>query len=458
MRRRIPYLAILFVLVFLANIRAAPAADLKDFYPSLAAQAQTEVGVFLTGSSLSGSNQFLATFESGAALVQFSSQIADQFNYYPVGSTVAAFTYKFDPNLNVFERSTDGLGPLFSERGQTVGKGKLNIAFGYSSIDYDVFQGQNLGNYNLTKGNAPVIVIPPSTTTIPPTPPPIAGRPFVPPPFPHVSFTGSIFLGKNLIHFVIPPCGLITCPASGGFPATGPPGTYTLGASIPNVTLDTDIHTDVYALFVNYGVTDKLDVGIVVPYLATWLKGSVQADGLINPTTGNTFSVRTSGSAQSSGIGDIVLRAKMNFYDGEYGALASRLDFYAPTGDPDNFRGFGQPATSASLVYSAALGIFSPHLAVGFLWRFNDQNLNELRYAAGADLRITEWLTATADFLFNQNPQHNDVGNYILSAATGIKFNPWRRLVFSANLLWRLNEQGLRALVIPSAAVEYTFR
>jgi len=202
-RRRIPYLASFLVLACVAPVCAARAADLKDFYPSLAAQAETEVGVFLTGSSLSGSNQFLATFASGAALVQFSSQIADQFNYYPVGSTVAAFTYKFDPNLNIFERSTDGLGPLFSERGQTVGKGKLNIAFGYSSIDYDVFQGQNLGNYDLTKGNSPVIVIPPSTTTIPPTPSPVVGQPFVSPP--HVSFTGSILLGKNLIHFVIRP-------------------------------------------------------------------------------------------------------------------------------------------------------------------------------------------------------------------------------------------------------------
>jgi len=460
-RKRIPYLTILLVLLCFARGRATQAADLKDFYPNLAAQAQAEVGVFLTGSSFSGSSQFLSTFESGAALVQFSSQIADQFNYYPVGSTVAGFTYKFDPNLNIFERSTDGLGPLFSERGQTTGKGKLNIALGYSSIDYDVFQGQNLGNYDLTSGGAPVIVIPPSPNNVihGPTPPSNPGNSLPPGPPPLVTFNaGSLVLGKSLIHFVIPPCGSSTCSAAGGFPASGTPGTYTLGASIPKVSLDTDIHTDVYALFVNYGVTDKLDVGIVVPYLATWLKGSVQANGLIDPSTGSTFSVRTSGSASSSGIGDIVLRAKMNFVEGEYGAVASRLDFYVPTGDADNFRGFGQPATGASLIYSAALGIFSPHVSVGFLWRFNDQALNEMRYAVGGDLRITEWLTATTDFLLNQNTQHNEVGNYIASAATGIKFNPWRRLVLSANLLWRLNEQGLRALVVPSASIEYTFR
>jgi len=464
-RKHIPYLAILLTLPCIVAARAAQAADLKDFYPDLAAKAETNVGVFLTGSSFSSSSQFLATFDSGAALVQFSTQITDQFNYYPVGSTVAGFTYKFDPNLNIFERSTDGLGPLLSERGQTTGKGKLNIALGYSWIDYDEFQGQNLGNYNLTSGGAPVITIAPSPTNVIPPPTfitiPTDGGP-VRRQVPSTNFvtfnSGLLLLGKGLVHFVIPPCGSGVCKAIGGFPATGTPGTYTLAASIPNVTLDTNIETDAYALFVNYGVTDKLDVGIVVPYLAIWLKGSVQATGLVDPSTGRTFSVQTSGSARSSGIGDIVLRAKMNFFEGEYGALASRLDFYVPTGDADNFRGFGQPAAGASLIYSAALGIFSPHMSVGFLWRFNDQSLNEMRLAVGGDMRITEWLTATTDVLLNQNTQHNDVGNSLLSVATGIKFNPWRRLVLSTNLLWRLNDQGLRTLVIPSVSVEYTFR
>jgi hypothetical protein len=437
---------------------SAEAADLKDFYPNLAAQAQTNVGVFLTG-SFSGTSQFLSTFNSATALVQFSTQITDQFNYYPVGSTVAGFTYRFDPNLNIFERSTDGLGPLLSERGQTVGEGKINVAFGYSWIDYDRFQGQSLKNYNLTSGGAPVIVVSPSpNNTISPPPPsfPVGTRP---PVQPSVIFNSApLLLGKNLVHFVIPPCGSPPCNASGGFPASGSPGSYTLLAQVPNVTLDTSIETEAYALFVNYGVTDKLDVGVVVPYLATWLKGSVQATGLVDPSSGRALSSQTSGSAQSSGIGDLVLRAKMNFLDGEYGALASRVDFYVPTGDADNFRGFGHPAAGASLIYSAALGPFSPHASVGFLWRIDAQQFNEMRFALGGDVRITPWLTATSDLLLNQNTAQYNVGNTVLSAATGIKFNPWRRLVLSTNLLWRLNDQGLRALVIPSVAVEYTFR
>jgi hypothetical protein len=457
-RKHHPYAAP-FVLLWIVAARGAQAGDLKDFYPNLAAQAQADVGVVLTG-SFSGSGQFLSTFNSASALVQFSTQIADQFNYYPVGSTVAAFTYKFDPNMNIFQRSTDGLGPLLSERGQTTGEGKLNVALGYSFIDYDQFQGQHLNNYNLTRGGAPVIVISPSPNNtisgpIPSTP---VGAERPPPP-PSVIFnSGLLSLGKNLVHFVIPACAVPPCKAAGGFPASGTPGSYTLAASIPNVTLDTSIETDAYALFLNYGVTDRLDVGIVVPYLATWLKGSVQATGLINPSTGRAFSVQTSGSAQSSGVGDLVLRAKMNFFDNEYGALASRLDFFVPTGDADNFRGFGHPAGAASLIYSTALGIFSPHASAGFLWRFDAQQFNLMHFALGGDVRITPWLTATTDVLLDQNTAHYNIGNTVLSVATGFKVNPWRRLVLSTNLLWRLNDQGLRALVIPSVAAEYTFR
>lgn len=457
MRKCIPYLAILSMLACIAGGRAVQAGDLKDFYPNLAAQAEADVGVFLNGTSFSGFSPLLSVFNSSAALVQFSTQIADQFNYYPVGSTVAGFTYKFDPNMNTFERSTDGLGPLLSERGQTTGQGKLNIALGYSWIDYDEFQGQNLGNYNLTSGGAPVVTVLPSPSNTITGPAPRISTAFIPPP--SVTFnSGLLLLGKGLVHFVIPSCGTPPCKASGGFPASGTPGSYTLTASIPNVTLDTSIETEAYALFVNYGVTDKLDIGIVVPYLATYLKGSVQATGLFDPSTGRAFSVQTSGSAQSSGIGDLVLRAKMNFFEGDYGALASRLDFYIPTGDADNFQGFGHPAGGASLIYSAALGIFSPHASVGFLWRFDAQQFNEMRFALGGDIRITAWLTATTDLLLNQNTAQYNVGNTVLSIATGIKFNPWRRLVLSTNLLWRLNDQGLRAEVIPSVSAEYTFR
>ncbi len=58
-----------------------------------------------------------------------------------------AFTFEFDPATNVFARTTEGLGPLLSERAQTTGKGKLNVAFSYAYVDFDKFEGVAAGSH-----------------------------------------------------------------------------------------------------------------------------------------------------------------------------------------------------------------------------------------------------------------------------------------------------------------------
>ena len=73
---------------------------------------------------------------------------------------MAAFTFEFDTNLNVFTRSTEGLGPLASERAQTTGKGKLNVAFSYSYVDFKVFEGDDLDDIGVSfAGTAPFVAL-----------------------------------------------------------------------------------------------------------------------------------------------------------------------------------------------------------------------------------------------------------------------------------------------------------
>jgi hypothetical protein len=50
-----------------------------------------------------------------------------------------------------------------------------------------------------------------------------------------------------------------------------------------------------------------------------------------------------------------------------------------------------------------------------------------------------------------------DVGEDIFGVAAGLKVNPWSRLVLAGSALVRLNDDGLRADVIPSVSIEYTF-
>jgi hypothetical protein len=411
--RVVPLLTLLWITIG----GATQAGDLKDSYPSFTTEAQTNVRVFVHGSSFSAPGQLTSTFNSAAAPSQFSTEIADQFNYYPVGSTVAALTYKLDSEMNIVERSTDGLRPLLAEPGRTAGAGKLNVALGYSWMDYDQLQGRPLNDYNLTWSGGRVMALTATAEDV------ISG----PTPW---EKSGSFRHSWPR------------------FPAADGPGVQRNGG-IP-------VHWDPGDLHARCGDLKRRargTCGALPRYLA-----QRERPGGGSHRLGDWANVRTSDGAQSSGIGDLILRTKTSFFDGDYGALASRLEFYVPTGDADNLRGLGRPAARASLIYSATLGNFSPHASAGLMWRFGAERFNFMHFALGGNVRVTPWLTLTTDVLLDRNISQYSVGNTILSVATGIKVNPWRRVLLSTNLRWRPNDQGLHALVIPSVAIEYTFR
>jgi hypothetical protein len=61
-----------------------------------------------------------AHFRSQAAaqgvLRQLNAGIATQISTFPIGSSSAGFTYTFDESLGVYNRTTESLGPIFTER------------------------------------------------------------------------------------------------------------------------------------------------------------------------------------------------------------------------------------------------------------------------------------------------------------------------------------------------------
>ncbi|MFN3533540.1 MAG: hypothetical protein ACK41Q_13690, partial [Candidatus Brocadia sp.] len=69
---------------------------------------------------------------------------------FPVSSTSGGFTFQYDSELEVFIRTTDSLGPIFAERAPTLGKGKLNIGFSYTYINFSTLEGRDLDNLKST--------------------------------------------------------------------------------------------------------------------------------------------------------------------------------------------------------------------------------------------------------------------------------------------------------------------
>jgi hypothetical protein len=104
-------------------------------------------------------------------------------------------------------------------------------------------------------------------------------------------------------------------------------------------------------------------------------------------------------SGSASGIGDIAVRAKWNFYRVAGGGLAAGAEFRAPTGDEENLLGLGTSQAKFSFIASTAWGRLSPHFNLGYKFSGDPPDtLNEVSYPAlvGVDAPTNPSTTAEA--------------------------------------------------------------
>jgi hypothetical protein len=62
----------------------------------------------------------------------------------PVSSSAGGFTYRLDPALGTFVRSSNTFGPFLTERSLTAGQYRATFAIGYGSTTFDNIDGRNL--------------------------------------------------------------------------------------------------------------------------------------------------------------------------------------------------------------------------------------------------------------------------------------------------------------------------
>jgi hypothetical protein len=162
-----------------------------------------------------------------------------------------------------------------------------------------------------------------------------------------------------------------------------------------------------------------------------------------------------------------------------------------PTGDELDLLGSGAASLQPFAAWSATLRNFSPHLNAGYTWNgssvlagnpatgqsadFPDQ----ITYAAGADVSVNSRLTLAFDVLgryvldanrlvaqdFHALDHRSVFSNVVfardsfnaLSGSLGLKANVVGRLLVDVNLLFKLDENGLRDKVTPLVGIEYAF-
>lgn len=398
-----------------------------------------------------------------------STAIATQLVTLPIISPASGFTYKYDKEKGAFVRTTTSLGPVYTERAESIGRG--NFSFGMS---YQRFRFQDLDGINLH--NIPAV-------------------------FTHV-------------------------------PDTGPGGTpETYEADVISTVNNIDLNMDQTLLFGTVGITDRIDISVAVPIVDVRIGAS--SDASIIRVSGPTFipapgaapianphefnaagaltNVYTS-NGSASGIGDVTFRVKGNVFSNENLAVALGVDVRTPTGNAREFLGSGAMGIKPFVAISGRHR-FSPHVNLGYGW--NGQSIlagnitgttvsedasdnvivqngpavkhnlpKQLTYALGADTGVTNRLTFSFDylgqtlfdtpraFLSSYTTENIPGGTGALTlptigggvdsigvnnGAVGLKYNLFGKLLLIGDVLFRLDSKGLRQDVTPLVALSYEF-
>jgi hypothetical protein len=176
-------------------------------------------------------------------------------------------------------------------------------------------------------------------------------------------------------------------------------------------------------LSLNYGLTDRLDVGLLLTSgsaVMSWSGVFTQTD----LTTGQTLLIdERKESGASGGLGDTTVRAKFEFLSRPAMDLAAGLDVRIPTGNANDLLGTGATQTHVQLIGAFPRGPVSPHFNVGysyvpgvtrgisvpyalssdsatFIVKAPDvQNPDEINYTAGADIAVSRTLTIAGDVI-----------------------------------------------------------
>jgi hypothetical protein len=398
------------------------------------------------------------------------SAIATQLVILPTISPASGFTYKYDSASGAFVRSSTSFGPIYAERAETIGRGKI-----YFGVSYQRFRFENLDGVDLH--------------TVP-----------------------AVF---------------------GHIPNTGPNQTaLPYEADVITTTNNIDLKMDETTLFGTVGITDRIDVSLAVPIRSVRIGASSSAQivrvsgptfvppgspvAVANPhqftAAANSLNAIYTANGSASGIGDVTVRVKGNVRQAESLRVALGIDVRTPSGDAQRLLGSGATGVRPFVALSSG-SRFSPHLNVGYQWNGSSilagnvtgtvfgedangsvtiQNgpaitsdlPDQLSYTLGFDVGATKNLTLAFDYLgqllidsprivrSNSITQNIPGGTGSLtlptitasqatiglsSAAAGLKYNLFGGLLLTGDILFRLDNKGLRQDITPMIGLSYSF-
>jgi hypothetical protein len=357
----------------------------------------------------------------------------------PIGSTSGSETFRFVGGVPV--RTSTSAGPIFAERPQTLGKGRVLAGVNRSGFRFATIRGVDMRDIDLT--------------------------------FTHqnVDFPGcSATFGDDCAKYGVP--------------------VFENEAMDFNLSIDLDVR--VTSVFLTYGWSDKVDIGLVMPLVQAKFSGQSRAQ--ITPFGGTaaphyfsgtpenpvlTAERQTQGSA--FGLGDVALRLKTNLRSTPNASVGLLIDARLPTGSEEDLLGAGSFTGRALAIVATKYGDFSPHANFGYLYRSGADQNDAVLGTAGFDHRLGAGVTLAADVVselqvgdsklhlpetvFYESPFRRsltpteipDTRDDVINGSFGFKVSATKGMTIVLNTLFPLNRGGLRADLIYTAGLEYSF-
>jgi hypothetical protein len=368
--------------------------------------------------------------QGGGAFDALADVIADTAaRSLPVPSASAGFTYRFNPELEIFERTSETLGPIFLERPDTLGRSRFNVNVSFQYVQFDSFDGDDLTDLQAAD---PVI-------------------------------TQVVDGAGNLLGF------------------TANDLRYRIG-----------IQNYITALSFTYGILDNLDANIFLPLIQTTQKVGVRSqqvaiagtDGAFAPVSPLPPAENGQTTGGHFGVGDILLRFKYQLPRQEWLRWAAGLQFRLPSGNEDDYQGTGDFEITPALYMSTVLwNRVTPYLNGAIDIDTQGVSGSQARYGIGADVDITRRVGLALAFLgrseFADSASAADTSflhlvngvpelkpllgvnfdrNNFLDFSFGTRVVVWRDIMLFVNGIYAVNDAGLRNdTIIPSVGVEGTF-
>lgn len=438
-------------LMLLAGLAVSPlhaqGSGLKGKIPDLFRFGDCPEALCLTSAVAAGHGHHYigATVDGTNNLIDFlSGAIAVAVSNVPISTATSGITFSFEGGAPV--STSTSAGPIFGERVQTLGRGRFLIGANVTGVEFTRVRGVPLDN---------------------------------------VAFT---FTHQNICRSDTSWVQGQVCPAP--FAGDTALGTPTFENDVIEVNTSINLKLQVASLFLTYGLSNRIDVGVAVPFVRADLSGgsiarvtpfSIPTPHFFGTSSDQLLTAAAAINGTATGIGDIAARVKVNIGGTTRGAFGLLTEARFPTGDEKQFLGSGEFALRVLGIASARYGNFSPHLNAGYLYRSGTEITDAVLTTVGFDHLLGSWATLAADVIgqwqagtsrllvpkevqfqvpFRRTVRPTnlpDRKDNLLDGSLGFKFRTGNGLTVVTNALVPLNDGGMRGNVVWTTGIEYNF-